>query len=492
MMVKEAAMSDRAALLRAILRTDLSSFIEQCFATLEPGAVYLDNWHVHAIAYQLTRVWRGESRRLIINVPPRSAKSICVTIAFTAWVLGHDPRRRIMVISYANELTRKHATDFRTIVESAWFRGLFPAFELVEVRDRELVTSERGNRFAGSIGGSVLGRGADLIVIDDPIKGLDAALSQAERRRVTEFYDSTLYSRLNDKVNGAIVIVMQRLHQDDLVGHVLDKEDWEVLSIPAIAPEDCDYQVGPSKVYCRRAGEVLHPDREPKAWLEAAERNLGKLNFSAQYQQNPMPAEGNAIKRQWIKSYDRQPDAFEFKIVSWDTASTLGESSDWSVGTVWGAIGQEFYLLDVVRDRLESPDLRRQILELSRRHRVDATLIEDTELGRALVQDLMRVGDLHPMLTKPRFDKLSRLLAQAARFEAGQVYLPSDAPWLATYLTELLAFPSGRNDDQVDSTSQALRYLTSRTPTAAERPLRVPRPPAIRRAARLGEEAADL
>jgi predicted phage terminase large subunit-like protein len=483
--MQEERMSDHAALLRAILRSDLTSFIEQCFSTLEPGTPYLDNWHVHAIAYQLMRVWRGECKRLIINVPPRSAKSICVTIAFTAWVMGHDPRKRIMAISYANELTRKHAADFLTIVESAWFKSLFPEFEVTSSRDRELVTSERGSRFAGSIGGSVLGRGADLIVIDDPIKGLAAALSQAERRRVTEFYDSTLYSRLNDRVNGAIVIVMQRLHQDDLVGHVLDKEDWEVLSIPAIAPEDCTYRIGskPNAVYRRQAGEVLHPQREPQAWLEAAKRNLGTLNFSAQYQQNPMPAEGNAIKRDWIRSYDRRPNEFELKIVSWDTASTLEESSDWSVGTVWGAVGQQYYLLDVVRGRFESPELRRRIIDLSVQYQADATLIEDTELGRALSQDLRRTGELFPMLQRARFDKLARLLSQAARFEAGQVFLPREAPWLSSYLSELLAFPTGRHDDQVDATSQALKHLTALTPAIRERPQRVERPAALCRPA---------
>lgn len=476
-------MPSSRAFLQEILRLDLSSFIEQCFATLEPGTPYLDNWHIHAISHQLTRVWRGECKRLIINVPPRSAKSICVTIAFTAWVMGQDPRKRIMAISYANELSRKHAADFRTIVESSWFRKLFPAFELVSVRDRELVTSQRGYRLAGSIGGSVLGRGADLIVIDDPIKGLAAALSEAERRRVAEFYDSTLYSRLNDRVNGAIVIVMQRLHQDDLVGHVLDKEDWEVLSIPAIAPEDQIYRIGTGvrDLHCRRRGDVLHPRREPMEWLEAAKRNLGTLNFSAQYQQDPVPAEGNAIKREWIQFYDRRPDAFELKIASWDTASTLEETSDWSVGTVWGAIGQTYYLLDVVRGRFESPDLRRRVLSMARDHRVDTTLVEDTELGRALTQDLRRTGDLYPVLSKARFDKLARLLAQAARFEAKQVFLPRDAPWLASYLAELLSFPTGRHDDQVDSTSQALRYLTSRTPVERERPQTIQRPQTRRR-----------
>ena len=150
-------MTDQAVLLRAILRRDLASFIAQCFGTLEPGTPYLDNWHIYAIAHQLMRVSRGECKRLIINVPPRSAKSICVTIAYTAWVMGHDPRKRIMAISYANELSRKHALDFRSVVGSGWYKELFPDFQIKSDREGELVTTDRGSRFAGSVGGSVLG-----------------------------------------------------------------------------------------------------------------------------------------------------------------------------------------------------------------------------------------------------------------------------------------------------------------------------------------------
>src|SRR3954453_13267369 len=139
-----------------------------------------------------------------------------------------------------------------------------------------------------------------------------------------------------------------------------------------------------------------------------------------------MPAEGNAIKREWLRVYDRAPEAFELTVASWDTASTLGEASDWSVGAVWGAVGQTYYLLGVVRGRWESPELRRRMVELAREHRADATLVEDTELGRALSQDLRRTGALFPLLQQARFDKTARLLAQAARFEAGQVYVPRE------------------------------------------------------------------
>lgn len=470
-------MADQA-LLQAILRRDLASFIAQCFGTLEPGTAYLDNWHIHAIAYQLTRVWRGECKRLIINVPPRTAKSICVTIAFTAWVMGHDPRKRIMAISYANELSLTHAAAFRSVVSSDWYGKLFPRFAITANRSQEIRTNQQGYRFSGSVGGAVLGRGADLIVIDDPINGLEAATSAPARRRVQEFYDGTLYSRLNDRLNGAIIIVMQRLHEDDLVGHVLEKEDWEVLAIPAIAPEDARYRIGDGAeaFYQRRAGEVLHPGRDTIAWFDVARRNLGSLHFAAQYQQNPLPAEGQLIKRDWLKHYDELPEAFDLVIASWDTASTRAEHSDWSVGTVWGAVGQNYYLIDLVRDRWEAPQLRRKMIELAGRHAVDATLIENTELGRALSQDMRRSGVLYALLQPSRIEKTARLMAQAARFEAGQVFLPRQALWLGEYLSELLAFPLARHDDQVDATSQALKYLTARTPNPRERPQRILRP----------------
>jgi predicted phage terminase large subunit-like protein len=481
MRISEESAMNKVALLSAFLRQDLSTFVEKVFSTLEPGTHYCDNWHIHAMTHALMCVARGENQRLIINVPPRSMKSITVTIAFTAWLLGHHPEKRILTVSYSSDLSQAHAAGFRAVVTSDWFRRAFPGFEIAVDRRDEIITSKRGYRFAGSIGGSILGRGADVILIDDPIKGLLAALSAAERRRVAEFYNGTLYSRLNDKLKGAIVIVMQRLHQDDLVGHVLEKEVWEQLIIPAVGEEEQTYALGGGRLHRRLRGEVLHPEREPLEILEIARRNLGTMNFSAQYQQNPLPASGNIIKREWLRYYQERCEHYERTIASWDTASTIQESADWSVGTVWGVKGDEFHLIDVVRGRWEVPELRRRILDLSAHYSVDATLIEDTELGRAVAQDLRHTGNLRPLLRTARFDKQARLLAQTARFEAGQVVIPLEASWLTAYLEELLAFPAGRHDDQVDSTSQALRYLTAHTPVVRERPTSVNRPAFLRR-----------
>jgi predicted phage terminase large subunit-like protein len=458
-------MRDRRRVLEALLREDLGSFLHQSFKTLGPSTRYRENWHIRTFCHHLERVARGECRRLIINVPPRSMKSICASVAFPAWVLGREPSKKIMCVSYSKDLTRKHALDFRTVIENPWYRQIFPGMEGTQrrQRDTEIVTSEHGYRFASSLGGSILGRGADLIIIDDPIKPQDA-LSEKMRQRVNDLYDNSIYTRLNEKTLGSIIIVMQRLHEDDLVGHVLQREGWEIVAIPAIETEDRDYRIGPAPhdLYHRVAGEVLHPDREPEAILETLRRTLGSLSFSAQYQQQPLPLEGNFLKRRWLRSYVERPEAFDLVMNSWDTASTEDENSDYSVGTVWGLLHDDIYLLDVIRDRLEVPDLRRLIERTQRESGAAATLIEDTELGRAITQEMRQARNpARPILWRPQYDKKARFMAQTPKFEAGQVLLPREAPWLASYIQELLAFPNARHDDQVDSTSQALAWLTS-------------------------------
>jgi hypothetical protein len=315
-------MADRARLLRAARRRHLVAFNEKVFHTLDPGTRYEHNWHLDHLCWQLTRVARGEVRRLILNVPPRSMKSITVSIGFTAWLLGQDPTKRIICASYADDLARKLSVDTRAVMESPWYQGLFPGTRLAAKRPRniELITTRRGSRYAAGMNGAILGRGADLIVIDDPIKATDA-LSQAERRRVNETYDSTVLTRLNDKRTGAIVIIMQRLHEDDLVGHVTAAGEWEVVSIPAIAMEERAYRLSddPEDVYLRQAGEVLYA-REPREILETIRRAQGSLTFSAQYQQSPVPPQGNIVKREWLRYYSQAPSEFDLVMASWDTS----------------------------------------------------------------------------------------------------------------------------------------------------------------------------
>ena len=458
-------MSDLRRRLRALLRQNLAAFAQKTFQSLDPGTPYCHSWHLEHLAWQLGRVARGEVRRLIINVPPRSMKSITVSVAFTAWLLGHDPTKRILCASYAADLARKHSIDTRIIMESDWYRELFPRCELVarRQRDTELVTSQKGGRLAFGLGGALTGRGADVIILDDPMKAASAT-SEADRRRAIEYYEGTLVSRLNDKQRGAIVLVMQRLHEDDLCGHLLERsrEDWEVVHLPAIAIEDGAFQLSdrPGHVHRRICDDALQPDREPREILESLRRELGSRTFEAQYQQVPTPAGGNLIKREWLQYYRDRPRTFERIVVSWDTASTQGDASDWSAGLVWGVHDQNFYLLDVVRKRLEFPQLKEAVLKLHADWKADATLIEKTGLGIALKQDICRTTRLRPLLLPPKFDKITRCEVQSDRFAEGRIFLPDEAPWLALYEKELLAFPNGRHDDQVDATSYALHHLT--------------------------------
>lgn len=243
---------------------------------------------------------------------------------------------------------------------------------------------------------------------------------------------------------------------------MITRNGWSMLVIPAIAPEDEVYELGPGPddVYHRLEGQVLLPGREPEEVLDLTRRALGTLNFSAQYQQAPVPAGGAIIRRDWVRFFEREPSRLDRKIVSWDTASTIGAKADFSVGTVWGVVGLEFYLLDLIRGRFETPELRRRIVDTHRAERAHTTLIENTELGRSIAQDLRRSNTLAAILPRPRHDKAARLMAEAPKFEAGQVWVPREAAWLGSYPTELIGFPSEKHDDQVDSTTQALKHLT--------------------------------
>ncbi|MBM0205647.1 phage terminase large subunit [Micromonospora sp. STR1s_5] len=236
---------------------------------------------------------------------------------------------------------------------------------------------------------------------------------------------------------------------------------WTMLVIPAIAEEDTAHRIGPrpQDVHLRRKGDLLLPERETQEDLDRVRRELGTVNYSDQYQQAPMPPGGAIIKRDWIRRYDLAPRLIDRKIVSWDTASTLEPYSSYSVGTVWASVGLDYYLLSVVRERLEFPDLQRRVLELHRREGADLTIIEKTDIGRALVKNLRSDNLLAPKLVLPRMEKEARLLKHAPRFENGQILLPREAPWLGIYERELLAFPNSEFNDQVDSTTQALDEL---------------------------------
>ena len=404
---------------------------------------------------------------MIINVPPRSLKSIAASVAFVAWLLGHEPSARIICASYGQDLADKHARDCRIVMGDDFYKSIFPATRIAAKNQgtSDFSTTAKGGRMATSVGGVLTGRGADYLIIDDPSKP-DEAASDVRRQSVNDWFDNSLLSRLDNKRTGVIIIIMQRLHMDDLVGHVLQQGGWELLKLPAIAVEDEVHHIwtpyGRSKQE-RMAGEALHPQHEPLESLYDTRRRVGEYIFAGQYQQDPVPLGGGMVRGHWFRTYlpAELPNSNVQIIQSWDTASKAIELNDFSVCTTWVVHNKHVYLVDVVRKRMDYPTLKRMVVEKAREFKPSTILIEDKASGIQLVQELKYDG-LHIVRgVTPQGDKTMRLLAQTATIENGFVHLPKDAPWLLDYLTEMTSFPMAKHDDQVDATSQALGWLAS-------------------------------
>jgi hypothetical protein len=279
------------------LRYNLATFIHRTFQTVAPAQDYQFNWHIQALAWYLERCATGAIKRLLITLPPRYLKSVCASVAFPAWVLGQDAAKRIICASYSENLASKHSADCRAVMQADWYRRLFPQTMINPKKNTELnfETTGHGYRYSTSVGGTLTGRGGNLIIIDDPIKPADA-MSTPRRSAVNEWFDRTLYSRLDSKRDDVIILIMQRLHVEDLAGYVLAKEPWAHLNLPAIAETEQHIPIDQDAIYTRQAGELLHPARESQAELDQLKLNLGSYNFSAQYQQCPVPPEGEIIQ----------------------------------------------------------------------------------------------------------------------------------------------------------------------------------------------------
>ncbi|QDV34922.1 phage terminase large subunit [Tautonia plasticadhaerens] len=449
----------------ALLRTRLAAFTRKAFATVDPGASYKHNWHIDLIAEYLEACTRREIKRLIINIPPRYMKSISVTVAWPAWLLGHNPSERILAASYAEVLSLKHSVDTRLILQSEWYKRVFPGVHLTgdQNEKRKFVTTARGHRFATSVGGSAIGEGGNFLIVDDPLNAAQA-LSDADRETANTWFDQGFCTRLDDKENGVIVVVMQRLHADDLSGHLLAKGGWENLCIPAIAETRTVIDFGRVKVV-REEGDLLHPERESAAAVEAQKNIMGSYAFAGQYQQRPAPAEGGIFKAGWFKRHERPQDSYLQIVQSWDTASKAAELNDPSCCTTWGIRPDGYDLLHVLVKRLEYPQLKARVAEHAETWGANAVLIEDKSSGQQVLQDLRHSTQLPLLAINPEKDKETRASAVSALVEAGKVSLPTHAAWLTDYEMELMTFPNAPHDDQVDSTTQFLNWMRTRSVT---------------------------
>lgn len=440
------------------LRKDLGAFLAKVVLTLKPGHEYHDNWHIDAMLEVLRQVEAGEVKRLTVSLPPRALKTTTVSIAYVAWLLGHKPYVRVICASYSQSLAANIALEFRRIVMSDWYQRIFPWVRWIKETENDCITADGGGRYAVSVNGSLTGRGGDLLIVDDVLK-TDDANSELARKNAIDWFQNTLLSRLDQRRSGAIIVVGQRLHEDDLIGTLRREGAWQHLKLPAIAEVDEEVPIGPGRRYCRKAGELLHEGRDLREDLEQV--RLRPHIFAAQYQQEPIPALGNMIRAEWLQYYETPPDRGQGALVvqSWDTAST--NTGDWSACTTWLKKERQYFLLDVWRGKLEFPAVARKVAELALLHRPNKLLIEEAGPGLHLVQQLRaapRAGVPVPIGLKPSGSKTDRMDHASGCFDAKQVHLPKSAGWLAEFLHELLGFPSSRHDDQVDSVSQFLNW----------------------------------
>lgn len=445
---KKPATTRTQALIKA--RGSLASFATLMYTRFEVAA------HHRKIIDALEKVERGEIDRLIITLPPRHGKSLLASVMFPSWFLGRNPDKHIIASSYGAALAMTFGRQVRNYTVDRLHRAIFPA--CVPADDASAVNRfalvQGGSYNAVGSGGSITGRGADLLLIDDPIKDAESARSDSFRAGLKEWYQAVAYPRLQP--GGAVVLIQTRWHQDDLAGWLLVEnasEGWTVLNLPAVCEKD---EAGTDG---RKEGDALWPSQYSIAMLDRIKEAVGGATWAALYQGRPAAAEGAMFKRDWWRIAQQAPDKFERVVLSLDTAFKTGKTNDYSVGLTLGVSQSSYFVLDVWREKVEFPELQRKINILCERYRPHEVLVEDQASGQSLIQALQRDTRLPVKPIKVSSDKISRASAILPLIEAGRVVLPAGAEWVAQLVDECATFPNAAHDDVVDALSQALNHV---------------------------------
>lgn len=421
--------------------------------------------HIAYLSERIAYHVRHGDGRLIVAMPPRHSKSETISHYTPVWALDQFPWLKIILCSYEASFARSWGRMVRNTIADHVDRLRVRIAEDSQAAEGWQTTEGGGMNTAGA-GGPITGKGADLLIVDDPFKNAEEAESATIREKIWEWWQSTARTRLEP--GGTIIILHTRWHEDDLIGRLIQQaqadpeaDQWEVINFPAIA-EDAD-------LLGRQPGEALWPWRYPAEALTKLAKAVGSRWFAAMFQGRPAPAEGGLLKRTWWGFYRERPARFDEVIQSWDMAFKDTKSSDYVVGQVWGRIGAEKYLLDQVRDRMDFPATLQAVRALTAKWpQAHAKLVEDKANGPAVIAQLKReIAGL--IAVEPEGGKVARVNAVSPTIEAGNVYLPdpSIAPWIGDFLTECSQFPNGAHDDQVDAMSQALNRMMSETTLAA-------------------------
>lgn len=483
-----AALDEKA---RRAAERSLHSFLRTvAWPVIQPGVRFVDNWHIGAICEHLEAVHTRQIRRLVINVPFRTAKSTITSVAWPAWTWIHQPHHQWLCGSYAEKLAIRDSLRHRRLITSdAYTRWWGDKVRLSDDQSQKVrfQNTANGHRIAFGMTGGVMGDGGDTLLIDDP-HDRQSAHSEAERENALTTYDEALLSRLNDPANGAIVIIMQRLHQNDLSGHVLKQRGWTHLVLPM------EYERAAAKATSigfrdprTREGEILDPVRFPPATLTTLKEGLGEYGTAGQLQQRPSPAGGGILRRDKIGLWRKEwpMPVLEFVLQSYDTAFTERTDGDPSACSVWGVFThngkRNMLLLECWSEHLGYPALRRKLMDdwkakyggnpkdpLNPARRADVVLVEKKASGQSIIQDLRTTNAPVATYDPGNADKVARAHMAAPHLDNSVVWVLESkkadragkpVAWAEKMLEQMEQFPNGEHDDYVDTFTQAVIYL---------------------------------
>ncbi len=467
-------------------RRDLRRFHRECWPVIEPGTQYVHGWHIDAICEHLQAVTRGEIQKLIVNVPPRHTKSLTVAVIWPAWAWASDPALEWIFASYAKDLSTLHSVDCRRLVESDWYRARWGDVVSIaedENRKTRFENTAGGVRYSTSVGGTVTGMGGHVRVYDDPHK-VEEVEGDDQREKVARWHDRTMSSRIaGDPEKAAEVLIMQRLHEGDLTGHLLEKGSWTHLCLPAEYEPKHPF-IWPDDPRTER-GELLWPERYGRKFLETEKREMGSYAYAGQFQQLPAPSEGGIFDRRWWRrSPIPQLDAIALSI---DCAFKEKKDTDYVVVQAWGADTVDRHLIAQIRERLSFTKtlgaLRAMVDYIEDRYpgKLGAVYVEEKANGDAVLNALRK--EIAGLIgVNPTDSKEARGHAVTPLVEAGNVHLP-DGEYFAgpigfetdegdtvpleqcrvdEFIDECAVFPNGVNDDQVDAMTQALTKMRAK------------------------------
>jgi predicted phage terminase large subunit-like protein len=501
-------------------RRHLAPFIRFMWDVLEPDTPLLWNWHIDAVCEALEAITDGSLRKLIINIPPGHMKSLIFSVFWPAWVWQRRPTWRSLFSAYAEDLAERDSVKCRDVLTSERYQRHFSGqtrigewgLSLDNNRKLFFENSEHGGRLALSVGGKGTGFRGDFVGVDDPINALDV-YSKVKRERVTRWWSKTMSTRLNDKRVGARAVIMQRLHEEDLTGYLLEQGGWEHLCLPTEFEESrrCIVDLGRGKSFTdprTEDGELLFFELFPPEVVEEAKVELGSDGFAGQHQQRPAPAAGLMLKKEWWRFWSRTPGPanmnrpkgcselasvrlptkFDVLLLSVDCAFKDAKANDSVSMGVWGKLGPDLWLLDRLNAKLDFVATVAAAKQIRAQwpprppfhHGVQVVLVEDKANGPAVMSTLRReIPGVVAFRPEDVGSKEARVSAISPYVEAGNVYLPEDASWLGDYIEQTAAFPRGKHDDDVDMTSQAVLRLFGLGGITEKDVIRVPRKPHV-------------